>query len=132
MGGGKSSPRPTLPLPCARSRKSRLKISKNDVCPTHGAPPWTPHFFQFFFLFWTTGAPFYIFFFYISVLYYCVSLYIFTVFVHFFSIIEGRAVVIQPPQPVLDSSLNAVVVFNLEVTHAARFALKTTTAFKRA
>ena len=27
------------------------------------------------------------------------------------------------------SSLNAVVVFNLEVTHAARFALKTTTAF---
>ena len=29
----------------------------------------------------------------------------------------------------LVSSLNAVVVFNLEVTHAARFALKTTTAF---
>ena len=29
----------------------------------------------------------------------------------------------------LGSSLNAVVVFNLEVTHAARFALKTTTAF---
>ena len=29
----------------------------------------------------------------------------------------------------LDSSLNAVVVFNLEVTHAARFALKTTSAF---
>ena len=27
------------------------------------------------------------------------------------------------------SSLNAVVVFNLEVTHAARFALKTTAAF---
>ena len=30
---------------------------------------------------------------------------------------------------ILGSSLNAVVVFNLEVTHAARFALKTTTAF---
>ena len=29
----------------------------------------------------------------------------------------------------LGSSLNAVVVFNLEVTHAARFALKTATAF---
>ena len=29
----------------------------------------------------------------------------------------------------LGSSLNAVVVFNLEVTHAARFALKTTNAF---
>ena len=29
----------------------------------------------------------------------------------------------------LGSSLNAVVIFNLEVTHAARFALKTTTAF---
>ena len=29
----------------------------------------------------------------------------------------------------LGSSLNAVVVFNLEVTHAASFALKTTTAF---
>ena len=29
----------------------------------------------------------------------------------------------------LGSSLNAVVVFNLEVTHAARFALKTTSAF---
>ena len=29
----------------------------------------------------------------------------------------------------LGSSLNAVVVFNLEVIHAARFALKTTTAF---
>ena len=29
----------------------------------------------------------------------------------------------------LGSSLNAVVVFNLEVTHAARFALKTTAAF---
>ena len=32
-------------------------------------------------------------------------------------------------QNFLDSSLNAVVVFNLAVTHAARFALKTTTAF---
>ena len=31
-------------------------------------------------------------------LYYLVSLYIFTVFLHFFLIIEGRAVVIQPPQ----------------------------------
>ena len=29
----------------------------------------------------------------------------------------------------LGSSLNAVVVFNLEFTHAARFALKTTAAF---
>ena len=29
----------------------------------------------------------------------------------------------------LGSSLNAVVVFNLEVTNAARFALKTTSAF---
>ena len=29
----------------------------------------------------------------------------------------------------LGSSLNGVVVFNLEVTHAARFALKTTSAF---
>ena len=29
----------------------------------------------------------------------------------------------------LGSSLNAVVAFNLEVTHAARFALKTTAAF---
>ena len=29
----------------------------------------------------------------------------------------------------LGSSLNVVVVFNLEVTHAARFALKTTSAF---
>ena len=29
----------------------------------------------------------------------------------------------------LGSSLNAVVVFSLEVTHAARFALKTTSAF---
>ena len=29
----------------------------------------------------------------------------------------------------LGSSLNAVVVFNIEVTHAARFALKTTNAF---
>ena len=29
----------------------------------------------------------------------------------------------------LGSSLNAVVAFNLEVTHAARFALKTSTAF---
>ena len=29
----------------------------------------------------------------------------------------------------LGSTLNVVVVFNLEVTHAARFALKTTTAF---
>ena len=29
----------------------------------------------------------------------------------------------------LGSSLNAVVVFNFEVTHAARFALKTTAAF---
>ena len=28
----------------------------------------------------------------------CILYYIFTVFVHFFSIIEGRAVVIQPPQ----------------------------------
>ena len=32
---------------------------------------------------------------------------------------------------VLGSSLNAVVVFNLEVTHAAHFALKTTTAFNK-
>ena len=31
-------------------------------------PPWTPHFSQFFFQFWTTGAPFYIFF---LLLYYC-------------------------------------------------------------
>ena len=31
---------------------------------------------------------------------------------------------------ILGSSLNAVVVFNLEVTHAARFTLKTITAFK--
>ena len=29
----------------------------------------------------------------------------------------------------LGSSLNAVVVFNLEVTHAVRFVLKTTSAF---
>ena len=29
----------------------------------------------------------------------------------------------------LGSSLNAMFVFNLEVTHAARFALKTTAAF---
>ena len=29
----------------------------------------------------------------------------------------------------LDSSLNTVVVFNFEVTHAARFALKTISAF---
>ena len=42
---------------------------------------------------------------------------IFTVFVHFFF------------NSFLGSSLNAVVVFNLEVTHAALFALKTTTAF---
>ena len=33
------------------------------------------------------------------------------------------------PHKYLGSSLNAVVVFNLEVTHAARFALKTTTAY---
>ena len=31
----------------------------------------------------------------------------------------------------LGSSLNAVVVFKLEVTHTARFALKTTTAFNQ-
>ena len=30
----------------------------------------------------------------------------------------------------LDSSLNTMVVFNIEVTTAARFALKTTSAFK--
>ena len=54
------------------------------------------------------------------------SLFLFT----FFSIIECRAVVLQPPQfSFLGSSLNAVVAFNLEVTHAARFALKTTAAF---
>ena len=59
--------------------------------PPHGPPI----FFKFFFQFWTTGAPFYIFFFYyITVFPFIFSLFLFT----FFSIIEGRAVVLQPPQ----------------------------------
>ena len=54
--------------------------------PPWDPPPWTPPpgppiFFKKIFQFWTTGAPFYIFF---LLLYYCVPLYIFTVFVHFF------------------------------------------------
>ena len=42
----------------------------------------------------------------------------------FFSFFDHRI-----PLLYLGSSFNAVVVFNLEVTHAARFALKTTAAF---
>ena len=62
------------------------------------APPLDPPFFQFF-QFWTTGAPFYIFFFY----YFTVFLFIFSLFLFtFFSIIECRAVVIQPPQFILN------------------------------
>ena len=62
-------------------------------------PPGPPHgppiFFNFFFQFWITGAPFYIFFFYyITVFLLIFSLFLFT----FFSIIECRAVVLQPPQ----------------------------------
>ena len=49
----------------------------------------------------------------------CNLSFIFTVFFHLFFKIEGRAVVLQPPQSFLGSSLNAVVAFNLEVTHAA-------------
>ena len=63
--------------------------------PPPGPPPWTPHFFQILFQFWSTGAPFYIFFFYyITVFLSIFSLFLFT----FFSIIECRAVVLQPPQ----------------------------------
>ena len=48
--------------------------------------------------FWTTGAPFYIFFFYyITVFLFIFSLFLFT----FFSIIECRAVVLQPPQYII-------------------------------
>ena len=70
-------------------------------------PPWTPPmdpphgppiFFKKNFQFWTTGAPFYIFFFYyITVFLFIFSLFLFT----FLSIIECRAVVLQPPQPSL-------------------------------
>ena len=44
-------------------------------------PPWTPHFFQFFFSVLDHRSPLLYFF---LLLYYCVPLYIFTVFVHFF------------------------------------------------
>ena len=59
-------------------------------------PPMEPPFFSIvFFHFWTTGSPFYIFFlYYITVFLFIFSLFLFT----FFSIIEGRAVVLQPPQ----------------------------------
>ena len=79
-----------------------------SVCewPSLDPPHRPPIFFNFFFQFWTTGATFYIFFFYYTLVLLCSPLYSF-----------------------LGSSLNAVVVFNLEVTHAARFALKTTAAF---
>ena len=73
-------------------------------------PPGLP-IFSIFFQFWTTGPPFIFFssiinsFFYDKFFYYCVPLYtlytlyffihcIFTVFVHFFSIIEGTGVVV--------------------------------------
>ena len=60
-GGGKLSPRHTLPLPCARFRKA--KNSKKKIA-TY-APPMDPPFFSIFlFQFSTTGAPCYIFFFY--------------------------------------------------------------------
>ena len=68
-------------------------------------PPWTPHFFQFFFQFWSTGAPFYIFFFYyITVFPSIFSLFLFT----FFSIIECRAVVLQPPQYWIEQAPNVL------------------------
>ena len=63
--------------------------------PPPGPPHGPPIFFKNFFQFWTTGAPFYIFFFYyITVFLFIFSLFLFT----FFSIIECRAVVLQPPQ----------------------------------
>ena len=66
-------------------------------------PPLDPPFFLIFsFHFWTTGAPFYIFFFYyITVFLFIFSLFLFTVF----SIIEGSAVVIQPPQKLFTATM---------------------------
>ena len=71
-------------------------------------PPHGPHFFQFFLSVLDHRSPLLYFF---LLLHYCVPLYIFTVFVHFFfnnrgesgsftttATIEGRAVVLQPPQ----------------------------------
>ena len=74
----------------------KIIFSKKVSCgmPPPG-PPHRPPIFLNFFQFWTTGAPFYIFFFY----YITVFLFIFSLFLlTFFSIIERRAVVIQPPQ----------------------------------
>ena len=114
VGGGKCAPRPRLTLSAGFFRKLNFRKILLDHDPPPGPPPWsppwnppgpppldpppwTPHFFQFFFQFWTTGARFYIFFFYYITcvpLYLVVSLFLFT----FFSIIEGSAVVLQPPQ----------------------------------
>ena len=49
--------------------------------PPPGPPLWTPHFFQIFFSVLDHRSPLLYFF---LLLYYCVPLYIFTVFVHFF------------------------------------------------
>ena len=86
-------------------------------------PPWTPPhgppiFFNFFFQFWTTGAPFYIFFFYyITVFLFIFSLFLFT----FFSIIECRAVVLQPPQYTYSSVQPLLPPPHLQVLHFVRF-----------
>ena len=89
--------RAKTPAPLSAVFFRKLIFSKKFArpCPPPGPPHGPPIFFNFFFQFWSTGAPFYIFFFYyITVFLFIFSLFLFT----FFSIIECRAVVLQPPQ----------------------------------
>ena len=61
----------------------------------HDPPPWTPHFFQFFFSILDHRSPLLYFF---PLLYYCVPLYIFTVFVHIFSTLKTTAAFNEEPE----------------------------------
>ena len=79
-------------FPALDFEKQKIRKKIRDVCPPPRPPHGRPIFLNCFFQFWTTGAPFNIFFFYyITVFLIIFSLFLFTVF----SIIEGRAVVIN-------------------------------------
>ena len=90
-GGGVESHRRGLlyHFPALDFENQDFKNFKKRRMPPLGPAPWTPHFFDFSIL----DQLFYIFFFYYITVF-IFSLFLFT----FFSIIEGRAVVIQPPQ----------------------------------
>ena len=82
VGGWKMRAKTPATLSAVFFRKLIFSKKFARPCPPPpGPPPWTPHFFQIFFSVLDHRSPLLYFF---LLLYYCVPLYIFTVFVHFF------------------------------------------------